>query len=508
MIPARNLSPARFPELFVLETPFPADDRSMGYERGTSISKAWDSATTDAAIEVADYVAGHLQELTGIRPDAADREKRLREFCRRFAATAFRRPLTAEQQQAYVDRQFEAARDLDTAVKRVVLFVLKSPRFLYRERGEGTDPYDVAARLSFSLWDSLPDLELLDAAAAGKLASREQVSAQAERMLPDLRHASKVREFLLQWLKVEQVPDLSKEAGRFPGFGPEVASDLRSSLDLFLNEVVWGKSGDFRQVFLADWVFLNDRLAQFYGADLPAERSFRRITVNARERAGLLTHPYLLATFAYTAETSPIHRGVFLARSILGLTLRPPNEAFTPLPPELHPSMTTRERVALQTKAQACQTCHSMINPLGFTLEHFDAVGRFRDSERGRPIDSTGNYQTRSGSVVQFQGVRDLATFLAASEEVHEAFVEQLFHYLVKQPVRAYGAGELPSLRQSFADGGFNVRKLVVQIAMASAFPPPGKKVQTRLPTRIDPSYHSDINVVAAGVGTARREQE
>ena len=104
-----------------------------------------------------------------------------------------------------------------------------------------------------------------------------------------------------------------------------------------------------------------------------------------------------MATFAYTSTSSPIHRGVFLARNVLGQMLRPPPEAFTPLPAELHPSLTTRERVALQTQPQACQSCHSMINPLGFTLEHFDAVGRYQAKEKDKPIDAAGSYLTRSG---------------------------------------------------------------------------------------------------------------
>jgi cytochrome c553 len=469
VIPQRNLTPNRFPVVTVVMAPFPPDDRSAGYERGTSVSKAWDQATTEAAIEVAGYVRTHLRELSGVPDDAADRGKRLREFCGRFAERAFRRPLAAEQKRLYIDHQFKAARDPDTAVKRVVLLVLKSPRFLYRETGN--DAYDVAARLSFGLWDSLPDRELLEAAAAGKLATREQVARQAERMVGDLRTRAKLREFLLQWLKVDQVPDLSKDRASFPGFDAAIASDLRASLELFLEDVLWSDASDFRQLLLADYLYLNGRLARFYGVDLPADAPFRKVAAKRGERAGVLTHPYLLATFAYTSTSSPIHRGVFLARSVLGRSLRPPPEAFTPLPPELHPNLTTRQRVALQTKPQSCLACHGMINPLGFTLEHYDAIGRYRDKEKGKPIDATGVYQTLTGEMVKFKDARDLATFLAGSEEVHEAFVEQLFHYLVKQPVRAYGPRKLAELRQSFADNGFSVRKLMVQMMAESALP-------------------------------------
>src|SRR5262249_21451245 len=147
-------------------------------------------------------------------------------------------------------------------------------------------------------------------------------------------------------------------------------------------------------------------------------------------------------------------------------------EAAVPLAADLHPRLTTRERVDLQTRSQACQTCHGLINPLGFTLEHFDAAGRYRDEDRGRPIDASGGYQTRSGEVMKFAGVRDLASLLAASPETHEAFVEQLFHYLVKQPVRAFGPRKPAELRKAFVDNQYNVRRLMVEIMAESALGP------------------------------------
>jgi mono/diheme cytochrome c family protein len=493
VIPARNLTPNVFPVSLVVATPFPADDRSTGYERGTSVSRAWEQATTDAAVEVAGHVAARLPELSDVRDDSPDRPKRLREFCLRFAERAFRRPLTAEQKKVYVERSFEVCRDPEAAVKRVVLLVLHSPRFLYREIAGGRDAYDTASRLSFGLWDSLPDQELLQAAAGGKLATREQVARQARRMVADLRTRAKVRAFLLQWLKVDPAPDLAKDPRRFPGFDRALASDLRTSLELFLEDLVWGESSDFRQLLLADTLYLNGRLARFYGADLPSDAPFQKVALKTGERAGVLTHPYLLATFAYTGTSSPIHRGVFMARGVLGRVLPPPPEAFTPLPADLHPELTTRERVALQTRPQACLACHGMINPLGFTLEHFDAVGRYRDRENGRPIDAKGVYQTRAGEVVSFTGVRDLATFLAGSEETHDAFVEHLFHYLVKQPVRAFGPRKPAELRESFARHGYSIRKLMVEMMAVSALA--GREDKPTAPRRMarGPRFHRMI---------------
>jgi cytochrome c553 len=473
-VPDRNLSPVNTPESFVLVAPFPPDDRSYGWERGTTISREWDEAVTEAAVETAGYVAARIDALANTKDGAPDRDAKVRAFCRTFAGRAFRRPLTDDQAKLFIDHQFEVAANLETAVKRVVLLTMKSPRFLYREVGDKPDGYDTAARLSFGLWDSLPDGELLAAAAAGKLSDRPEVARQADRMLADPRARAKLRAFLLTWLKVDQVADVAKDAKRYPGFDANIVSDLRTSLELFLDDVVWTAGSDFRRLLLEDRIYLNGRLAGFYQAELPDIAEFQKVKLEPGPRAGVLTHPYMMTRFAYTGQTSPIHRGVFLARGVLGLAMRPPPEAFTPLSPDLHPTLTTRERVTLQTKATACISCHGVINPLGFTLENFDAVGRYREQDNAKPVDSVGSYLTRSGKTATFAGPRELAEFLAESEEVHDSFVEQMFHHVVQQSVRAYGPNTLAELRRSFAANGFSIRKLAVEVATTAAMKPRG----------------------------------
>jgi hypothetical protein len=222
---------------------------------------------------------------------------------------------------------------------------------------------------------------------------------------------------------------------------------------------------------------VNDALARFYvgddstdedAADVNASE-YRPVKLDDGQRAGVLTHPYVMARFAYSSESSPIHRGVFLARGVLGRTLRPPPDAFVPLAPDLHPDLTTRERVTLQTQPGECMACHQIINPLGFALEQFDAVGRFRETERGKPVNAAASYQAPSGETVEITGARELAEYLAASPDCHAAFVEQLFHHLVQQPVAAYGPQTLENLTQSFVDGNFNIRQLAVEIVVATA---------------------------------------
>ncbi len=473
VIPARHLSPVRVPESYVVSVAFPPDDRSMGWERGTTVSKEWDSAATEAALETVSYLAPRLNELAVTRDDAADRAAKLKAFATKFAERAFRRPLTAEEAKLFVESQFTATTDPELAAKRVVVLVLKSPRFLYREVSGPNDAYAVASRLAFTLWDSGPDDELMRAAAAGQLSTPAQVQAQAERMIADPRAKAKIRQFLLTWLRVDQPHDVSKNPLRFPGFDDAAAADLRTSLELFLDEVVWAPESDFRKLFLTDTVPLNSRLARIYGGEVAEAAGFHPVRLDDGKRRGVLTHPYLMAAFGYTSESAPIHRGVFLARGVLGLTLRPPQDAFSPLAAELHPSLTTRERTALQTRPAACVTCHSVINPLGFVLENFDAVGRYRERDAGKPVDSTGMYHTRDGRDVPFAGPADLARFLATSPEVHTAFAEQLFHHLAKQPTRAYGPRTPEELGASLARDGFSVRKLIVRAAVISSLPPP-----------------------------------
>jgi hypothetical protein len=475
VIAARYLSPSRSTEVAVIETPFPPDDRSYGWERGTIVSKEWDGATTDGALECAAYVITHLPELAGVSDNAPDRGKKLRMFCRQFAQRAFGRPLSEADQRFYVDHQFDASPDLEFAVKRVVLLVLKSPRFLYPGVMEQTDENATASRLALALWDSLPDQALLDAAAKGKLKTRQEVAAQAQRMLADGRAKAKLHEFLLAWLRVDQSPELAKDPKRFPKFDVNVASDMRTSLELFLDDIVWRQSSDFRQLLLSDEYFINPRLAAFYGIDPPPMGDFVKMKLDS-QRCGVLTQPYILSSLAYVAESSPIHRGVFIGRGILGITLRPPPNAFTPLAAELHPDLTTRERITLQTQPETCIACHGIINPLGFTLENFDAVGRFRAKENGKEVNARGFYESRSGTTEKFTGARPLANYLANSDEVHAAFCQQMFQHLVKQPIRAYGLDKPQQLQATFAQSGYSIQKLTIEIAVAAALDANGPK--------------------------------
>ena len=352
----------------------------------------------------------------------------------------------------------------------MVIRTLKSPQFLYLGLDEAKpEDFVVAERLSFGLCDSLPDRELIRAATEGRLGTCEQVEQHCNRMLSDPRTRAKAQNFLRHWLQMDQVENLAKNDQIYPGFTPEIIADLRTSLEIFLEDAVWNGSSDFRQLLLADYLYVNDRLATFYGLSTNATDEFVKVPSDSKERSGVVTHPYLLAAFSYPKSTSPIHRGVFLTRNIVGRALKPPPMAMTFKDEEFAPDLTMREKVEQLTRSEACQSCHSVINPLGFSLEHYDAVGRYRTREKDRTIDAVSDYTTDEGQTIRLTGARDLAEFAAGSEQARDAFIEQLFNQVVKQPMLAYGPNVLNHLRQSFAASGFNMKKLLVDIVTVSA---------------------------------------
>ena len=300
-----------------LTTPFPPDDRSVGYERGTSISKAWDQATTDAAIEVAGYVVGPPQGAGRGRRRRRDKDReseapRVLPAVRRAGVPA----AAVGRAEGVLHRSPVPGRAATRRRPSSGSCCWSSSRrgsSIARSARGSPDAYDVASRLSFGLWDSLPDQPLREAAAAGRLASREQVADQAERMVADLRARSKLREFFLQWLKVDQ--------GARARQGPQAVPRLR-------------RGGRLRPADLARAVPRRrhrQRVRRFPPAAAarttsistagwrsstapicPPDAPFQKVDRTPGERAGVLTHPYLMASFAYTATSSPIHRGVFL----------------------------------------------------------------------------------------------------------------------------------------------------------------------------------------------------
>lgn len=470
ILPNRLSSPKRVPETIVVSTPFPPDDASMGYERGNAVSKAWVQAITQAAIEVSNEVVDRIDRLARTNRNDEKRLEKIQAFCHQLVEYAVRRPLTDEQKELYVNRHFSNGDEVEAAVKRVVLLTLQSPLFLYSEvTDEKVDAYDVAARLAFGIWDSIPDQQLLKAAEKGQLLNEKTVRQQAERMLRDPRARFKIRGFFHELLPFHEAKGLTKDAEQFPGFDQQLVADLKTSLEMFIDEVVWSEKSDYRELLLSSELYLNSRLAKFYDVELKQENGFQKVSFDPNQRAGVVTHPFLLSTLAYQQATSPIHRGVFMTRKILNRSLKPPPMAIEFKDSKFDPSLTMREKVTEMTKSKACMTCHSLINPLGFSLENFDSVGRFRTMEKEKPIDTTSDFVADGKDKITFTGARDVANYAAEDETAQRGFIQHLFQHEIKQASRAYGSNTLEDLRNKFIAADFNIQKLIIEINVLAA---------------------------------------
>lgn len=470
-IPERCLVPSWSPRWTVCATQFPPDDSSVGYERGSNISREWYEANVAAALEVGNQWTANLKRLLPKEGNDPNNVDHVRTWCHRWVTRAFRRPLTDDEKRMFVDSQFEADPSIERAVKKVCLLTLTSPQFLYPGIDGDTDEANVAM-LALVLWDGLPEDWMIEMTAKGDVRTPEALGSLADTMMKDPRFQRKLRGFLQEFAGLRTAKEIAKDPQRYPEFQPSVAADLRTSLELFLEEFARQPDLDLRPLLTSPSMYLNGSLAKLYGVDLPADAPFQKVGLPAEQRAGILSHPFLMSTLAYHHASSPIHRGVFVAKRILGRQLRPPVDAIIPIAEEAAPGMTTRERVALQTAGSMCQSCHRVINPLGFSLENYDALGRFRTEELGKAVDSTGSYITVDGQSVEFRGVRPVAEFLANSKEVHQSIVRQLFQYLVKQPLPAYGVDQIQTLADSFAAEGFALQPLVRKIAILSTQKP------------------------------------
>ena len=415
---------------------------------------------------MANQVVARLSRLSGVKEETPEG---LRQFVEDLASRAFRRPLDAELRRKYVDSIFTEGIAPEQAVKRAVILILQSPRFLYPELGPQKDDYTVATRLALGTWDALPDQELLEAARAGRLRTKDQVTEQARRLMADPRAKSKLGGFFERWLKLDVDTDLRKEADIFPGFDAALVADLRRSLEVFVEQVVWSEKSDYRELLQADYVMMNARLAKFYGVTLPEADGFQKVALDPAQRSGVVTHPYLLARLAHHNQTSPIHRGVFVTRHLLGGILKPPPEDIVFKDEHLDPKLSMREKVVHITRATSCMTCHETINPLGFSLENFDAVGRFRLTEHEQPIVTESDFETFEGGKIKLRGARDVAKYAVESVTARRGFVRQLFQAVIKQNLGVYGVDALAKLEADFSHSNFHIRELLVQINTLSA---------------------------------------
>lgn len=462
---------------------FPAESRPAGYPFDNNADAGLVTAVhVEQYMKAAEALAAEaILDLGSLLPcnPADDAKACALEFARSFGARAFRRPLTDAEASRYaglVTAQPDFAKGLSVALQ----VMLSSPYFLYRfEIGEPQadgsfrlTPHEIASMLSYNFWGTLPDDALFEAAASGKLSTPEGIEAEARRLLTDPRARPIVEVFALQWLGVEKITSTSKSEVMFPGFDGTVREAMVEETRRFVSHVIFEGSGKYEELLTAEYTFASSALADVYGmSGLGPETA--QVTSPPERRAGLLGHGSVLASYAYPDQSSPVRRGLFVRRNVLcqEFSAPPANAAGIPM---VDPNATTRERFSQHSSDPACKSCHQYIDDVGFGFERFDAIGKYRDTENGKPVDAAGNMndveQLGSGTDAPYASLPELASVLAQSESAKACFAKQAYRFASGRQESPDDLCALDAITARFAESGHDIRELLVTITQAPSF--------------------------------------
>ncbi len=399
-----------------------------------------------------------------------------------LATAAFRRPVTEEDLKAPLEfyTRARALQDFDAGVESGLTAILSSTRFLLRsaptmadeKRGE-VEPLtdlELATRLSFFLWSAGPDQQLLDLATAGRLRDSAVLDAEVRRMLGDARAQSLITNFAFQWLNVGRMDNIKPDPVTFPDFDANLRAALREEIRLFLASVLV-PDRSVLDLLRADTTFLNDRLAKQYGIPNVQGSQFRPVRHADANRFGLLGKGALLMATSYGNRTSPVLRGSWVLETLYGTppASPPPGvEQFKENEPGKKMA-TVRERLEQHREQKSCNSCHGVIDPLGFALENYDVLGtwRHRDRDAGTVIDASG--QLASG--VPVKGPADLnKALLARPDQFVQALTEKLMVYALGRPLRHQDMPAVRAIVRRAAADNYRFGTLVQAIAASEAF--------------------------------------
>ncbi|KYF94077.1 hypothetical protein BE17_53480 [Sorangium cellulosum] len=397
-----------------------------------------------------------------------------------FGARAYRAPLTDA---ADIERHlqlfsFGAETSYEHGIELLLRGMLQSPRFLYHveigtsekvgDRAVKLSPYEVAARLSYMLWGTLPDARLNEAITDGNLASKEGVAAQLGWMLEDERGKALVHRFLGSWTHLNGLYSVVKDAEAYPEWqSRSFRESLRGQADAFFEHVLHDEGGKLSALFTSPTVFYNKDLGGYYG--VTGNESFQALERTDGTASGILTLPALLAIQAKPAESSPIYRGKFV-REVLLCQQLPAPPANIPKPPEVDQSSSTRDRLAQHEVDPACVSCHQLIDPIGFGFEHYDALGRYRELDGGEPVDASGKVIATRDMDGEFVGVKELGERLARSAEVEECMARQWFRFAIARFEQEMDGCSMESLLETFKAAGQDLNALPRAVVETDAF--------------------------------------
>jgi hypothetical protein len=408
-----------------------------------------------------------------------DEEVCARKIMSTLARRAFRRPVTEGDVTPLVDifRQGRQLRDFDAGIELAVEALLSSPSFLIRVESEPPDgragtayqlsDMELASRLSFFIWRSMPDDELMELAVRGTLKHPDVLVQQVRRMLADRRATRFMNDFVEQWLEIRNIYTHEPDERLFPGFDPRLGEAMAQETKLFFESQV-RQDRPIQELLTANYTYLNERLAQHYGIHDIYGSHFRRITLNDERRHGLLGQGSVLTVTSYANRTSVVLRGKWVLENLLGSPPPPPPPNVPPLKENdgVSKPVSLRERMEQHRRNPACATCHLRMDPLGFALENFDAVGKWRDTDSGAPINSAIELQGRE--INSPKAFRE--TLLTDSDAIVRTVTEKLLTFALGRGLESYDAPHVRQLIRNLARNEYRWSTLVLGIVQSVPF--------------------------------------
>jgi hypothetical protein len=392
---------------------------------------------------------------------------------------AYRRPVTEtdfEKTMAFY-RQTRDSENFEAGIEAALSAILVSPQFLFRvERDpEGVAPntayrvndLDLASRISFFLWSSIPDDELLDAAVHGDLSKPRVLEKQVRRMLADPRAKSLANNFADQWLYLRNLESFTPDLRLYPDFDDNLRQAFRAETELFF-ESIMREDRSVMNLLKADYTFLNERLAKHYGIPNVYGSRFRRVSTGESGRGGLLRQGSILAVTSYATRTSPVIRGKWILENIIGTPPPPPLPDVPALKDNtISANLSVRERLAEHRANPVCASCHNMMDPVGFSLENFDAVGRWRTLEEGKPVDASGGLPDGS----RFTGVAGLEQGLLERPEIFvNTLTEKLLTFALGRGVEPYDGPAIRKIVRDAQTADYRFSSIIVGITKSTPF--------------------------------------
>lgn len=433
------------------------------------------------AVAEAAAAAGTLSNWLACDPATAGEEACIRQVVGSFGRRAWRRPLSDEELDRYTAVGTTAAADLgsfDAGLQEVVAALLQSPHFVYQVEVGEPDPddasrrrltaYELATRMSFFLLDTIPDAELLDDAQNDRLSTAEEIRAAAARLLERPRARESLGSFFGEAWRLRDLSVLPKDLGTFPQWSPELAQAMRAETLALVEDIAWERDVDFREVFTADYTFADARLGFHYGLPDAAELgdAHTKVELGGLDgRAGLFGHASFQSLLGHVSSTSPTLRGKFVLENILCRTVPPPPPGVVTDLPVAEEGDTMRDRLERHVSDPSCAGCHAMMDPIGFGLENYDGIGRFRTEDNGQPIDASASIDGEP-----FDLAAGLGALVARSPDAPHCLTRNLYRHATGH---IEGEGEesaLLAIEEAFVGSDYRIQDLLVEIVASPAF--------------------------------------